>query len=518
MRKNLFFSIVGLISPAILLAQVTYNANGVVQNGSIQQYVVPPCVTSVEVESFGAQGGNTNGGLGARMKGSFSVVFGDTLFIVVGQQGNVNNCGGAAASGGGGGGSFVWKGSGNNKVLLVAAGGGGGGNTNWNGGCIAGIDADTLTSGTQGNGGLSALGGTNGNGGFGNAPSGTGSGGAGWLTNGQNSTYGTGCTGGLTFPLFTGGNGSNTFGPDGHGGYGGGGGAVCGCGGGGGYSGGGAGEGSSCRAGGGGGGSYNAGTNKSNSKSVKTGNGMVIITPNNSGSFLTVSVLPNDTVCQGTMVTLTGSGGVSYVWSNGITNGVPFAANTSTNYKVVATHNNGCKDSTVISIEVNPLPTVFYQVATSDTMCNTSPAVTLTGGTPGGGTFSGNGVSSGMFNPSNAQVGWNVITYSFTDNNGCTNTASDSIYVLDCTGINNLFLNDNEIKIYPNPAKNMLTISSENFLPDEITITDISGKVLLLNKPNHKKVELDITNFNAGNYIVKIKYKGLEKHYKLSKQ
>lgn len=182
MKKTILFPLTTFLMSSLLVAQITYNANGVVQNGSIQQYIVPPCINSVSVEAFGAQGGNTNGGLGARIKGNFSVAFGDTLFIVVGQQGNVNSCGGAGASGGGGGGSFVWKGSGNNKVLFIAAGGGGGGNTNWPGACVNGIDADTLTSGTQGNGINSALGGTNGNGGFGNAPSGTGSGGAGWLS------------------------------------------------------------------------------------------------------------------------------------------------------------------------------------------------------------------------------------------------------------------------------------------------------------------------------------------------
>ncbi|NUM49846.1 MAG: T9SS type A sorting domain-containing protein [Flavobacteriales bacterium] len=516
MKKTLLFPLTSLLMPSLLVAQITYNANGVVQNGSIQQYIVPPCVNSVSVEAFGAQGGNTNGGLGARMKGNFSVTFGDTLFIVVGQQGNVNSCGGAGASGGGGGGSFVWKGSGNNKVLFIAAGGGGGGNTNWPGACVNGIDADTLTSGTQGNGISSALGGTNGNGGFGNAPSGTGSGGAGWLSNGQNSTWGGGCTGGLTFPLFTGGNGSNTFGPNGHGGYGGGGGAVCGCGGGGGYSGGGAGEGSSCRAGGGGGGSYNSGTNQSNSKGVQGGNGKVIITEINSFSFLTVSVLPNDTVCEGTLVTLTGNGGNSYVWNNGVTNGVPFAANATTTYKVIATHNNGCIDSAYVTVEVNTLPTVSFQVS-SDTLCNTSPSFTLSGGVPGGGAYSGSGVSSGTFNPGNAQIGWNIITYSFSDLNGCTNTDSDSIYVLDCTGINTLQLSDNGVKMYPNPAKNKLIIESEKFIPNEIMIADLNGKILLSYKPNDKKSELDISVLNTGNYLVKIKYNQGERIIKLSK-
>lgn len=245
--------------------------------GQLQEFIVPTCITSLKITAFGAQGGSNDGGRGARMVGNFAVTPGEKLGVVAGKRGVVNNCGGANATGGGGGGSFVWR-TANNTEPLVAAGGGGGGNTNWGDvNCRKGLDGVVTIDGTKGNGPNSAAGGTNGNGGAGNAPSGTGSGGAGWKTAGQNSTYGTGCTGGQPAFTFTGGSGSNSFGPGGEGGFGGGGGAVCGAGGGGGYSGGGAGEGSSCRAGGGGGGSFNSGTNQDNAPGVRLGDGEVTI-------------------------------------------------------------------------------------------------------------------------------------------------------------------------------------------------------------------------------------------------
>lgn len=179
--------------------------------GSVQTFTVPPGITSITIDAKGAQGGNSNGGKGARMIGTFTVTPGENLGIAVGQQGIVNNCGGGGASGGGGGGTFVWR-TLSTTQPLIAAGGGGGGNMNWSGlPCTFGLDAVTTPDGTQGSGSTSALGGTGGNGGFGNAPSGTGSGGAGWLGAGQNSTYGTGCTGGLGPFTFAGGAGSNVF-------------------------------------------------------------------------------------------------------------------------------------------------------------------------------------------------------------------------------------------------------------------------------------------------------------------
>ncbi len=310
-------------------------------SASIQNYTVPVGVTSIMIDARGAQGGNTNGGHGAQMVGTFAVTPGEVLGIVVGQQGVVNNCGGAGASGGGGGGSFVWRLSAP-TTPMIAAGAGGGGNTNWSGGCIDGIDAVTTQDGTQGSGVNSAMGGTAGQGGFGNAPSGTGSGGAGWLSAGQNSTYGSGCTGGLGPFTFTGGSGSTIFGPGGEGGFGGGGGAVCGCGGGGGYSGGGGGEGASCRAGGGGGGSFNAGTNQVNTAGVQLGNGLVTITTGGLPCTNSVRVAVTVTLdniapvatCQSVSVTLDSTG-------NGTLN-------------AAAVDNGSTDNCTVASVTVNP--------------------------------------------------------------------------------------------------------------------------------------------------------------------
>lgn len=247
----------------------SYGPGVVTVNGGIQEWTVPAGICSVTVEAWGAQGGNTQGGRGAYVKGTFSVSPGEVLHLVVGQRGQ--NLSSAWSSGGGGGGSFVWSSTNPSQPMLIA-GGGGGGNTVYSG-CGSGLDGQTGQNGTQGN--IGAPAGTNGNGGSGNAPSGAGGGGAGWLSSGGNSSGGNGTTGGSTKYTFTGGNAAS--GGSAHGGFGGGGGAYCGCGGGGGYSGGGGGQGSSCCSGGGGGGSFNAGTNPSAQAGVRSGDGEIQI-------------------------------------------------------------------------------------------------------------------------------------------------------------------------------------------------------------------------------------------------
>jgi hypothetical protein len=257
----------GRTGPTQTQCNNTYGAGVVTVTSGIQYWTVPAGVCTVTVDVYGAQGGGTGGGLGARMRGDFAVTPGNTIGILVGQQGAPL---GTSECGGGGGGSFVFAGtSPNSNNLWVAAAGGGGFGTN-GGHSMAG---QTASSGISS---CNAAGGTNGNGGASMSPSNGGSG-AGWLGSGGNGTYGLGGQ-----AIVNGGLGGDIGGTSGNvtGGFGGGGAGHTNCegGGGGGYSGGASGGYSgSCRRGGGGG-SLNTGQNQLNQVGVRSGNGQVVIT------------------------------------------------------------------------------------------------------------------------------------------------------------------------------------------------------------------------------------------------
>ncbi len=78
---------------------------------------------------------------------------------------------------------------------------------------------------------------------------------------------------------------------------------------------------------------------------------------------VTVNPLPtigagvDQTICAGTQVTLSGTGGVSYVWTNGVTNGSPFSPGLgSLTYTVTGTDANGCQNTDQVSVTVVPVP------------------------------------------------------------------------------------------------------------------------------------------------------------------
>jgi hypothetical protein len=251
--------------------------NSVTVSNGIQNWTVPYS-GSYTIEVAGARGGyssdatpptNQGGGYGAKMKGTFSLLAGEKIQILVGQNGSISAT--SSRGGGGGGGSFVAKGNSfGNSTLLIAAGGGGGthtyaistavhGQMNISGG--AGMYQ--TTAGGGGAGGTAGSGGTRVD---------YGGGGAGWITNGT-TCYSTTA---VPYTFSSGGKGGDMYSGGAVGGFGGGGGCYAGSGGGGGYSGGGGGMWSYGSAGGGGG-SFNNGTEQINLSGNNTGNGYVTI-------------------------------------------------------------------------------------------------------------------------------------------------------------------------------------------------------------------------------------------------
>lgn len=239
--------------------------------GAVESFVVPPCVSMITIEAWGAQGGDNIslvdlGGRGARMAGDFVVTPGDELAIVVGQRGaNANEGNEYNGAGGGGGGTFVWRVAGQ-EPLVIAGGGGGSSLINDGAPHFWGKDG-VITAAGSGSRSHDVFNNSPGGNAGGDGKAVCGAGGNGWLTVLGNPQGQPACNYG------------------GNGGFGGGGGSGCSpnpcndlhtAGGGGGYSGGGAG-GSCYYYGGGGGGSFNAGANQDNASGVRMGNGHVTI-------------------------------------------------------------------------------------------------------------------------------------------------------------------------------------------------------------------------------------------------
>ncbi len=143
--------------------------------------------------------------------------------------------------------------------------------------------------------------------------------------------------------------------------------------------------------------------------------------------------ITNPSTCSGVgSATAVPSGGVSpftYQWDNGATSAT--ANNLSVGpHSVIVRDANGCSKTLTFTLTGPPLPVVT--LAPFASVLNTAPAFTLTGGSPAGGTYSVRGLPSSTFNPASG-VGTYAITYSYTDANGCANSATRNITVTTAT-------------------------------------------------------------------------------------
>ncbi len=143
----------------------------------------------------------------------------------------------------------------------------------------------------------------------------------------------------------------------------------------------------------------------------------------------------NAQVCPGGSVTLNGSstgGGTVYSWSPTTGLGSPNSATTTaaptvtTTYILTASDGGLCADQDTVIVTVLQPVAMLPQFSS---LCVDAQPLTLTGATPSGGTYSGVGVSNGVFNPATAGVGMHTISYSAVDGNGCTATTTGTITV-----------------------------------------------------------------------------------------
>lgn len=509
-------------------AQTSYS-----YTGTVDTYTVPAGITEIGISASGSVGqpGSSGGlgGNGATMYGEFTVAPGDVLEVFCG--------GNAAGMQAGGDGTYVYN-STSGTLLIVAGGGGGGGHAQ------NGVDAPTTESGTMCNHpfthpGVDGAAGTGGNGGTeGNGNWGTG-GGGGWFTAGGD---GLGSPGGALSCRASYG---TTYAGGAGGGYSGGGGVAMDSG----WSTGGGGAGGSYNSGTNQ--SNTAGDNSSTgavtitplctaltttvsatmicvgetvtlSASSETGgtvtwdggvsDGIAFEPPVGTTTYSATSDSPTDcafsvditvndlpvidagedtSVCEGEMVTLSGSGADTYVWSGGVTDGVPFIPMAGTNdYTVEGTNTTtGCSNTDVVSVtysEIDETITVSGGTFTSNHSGISYQWVECPSYTPIA------GETNQSFTPSNDGDYAVILT-----NNGCSDTSV-------CETIVGVSADEwsNSIKLYPNPSNGMYQVQLGNAINGTYSVYTSDGKVILKSNLNgSNNFTVDLTNFDNGTYI-----------------
>jgi hypothetical protein len=213
----------------------------------------------------------------------------------------------------------------------------------------------------------------------------------------------------------------------------------------------------------------------------------------------TVTATGTTTICEGESTPILASGGTTYAWDNGAgTNALATVSPmTTTTYTVTGTI-NGCSATDAVTVTVSPIPTVTIEPAVIDTLCVTSDPITLVG-TPGGGTFSGTGVSGSVFNPA-IGLGTYTITYSYTNASGCTGEILVNVVVDPCTN-NVTEMGLIGVSLFPNPNEGVFMITGLN-IGTEYEIYDDRGRLVSSGTTESDKEEVQLIDVQTGIYYL----------------
>lgn len=190
---------------------------------------------------------------------------------------------------------------------------------------------------------------------------------------------------------------------------------------------------------------------------------------------VTVNPLPNvnagsdQAVCEGTSVSLNGSGASTYTWDNGVSNGVSFTPTSTVTYTVLGTNTNGCvnTDQVTVTVNLNPIP-VITQVGIDLTSNYATGNQWYIDASPIGGSQTITPSINGTY------------TVSVTDNNGCIGTSAPFI-------VDDLGLSDAEIAQYVTIANGQMTVNID------WSIYDVAGRLVASGNPG--KVDMPVGVF-----------------------
>ena len=202
-------------------------------------------------------------------------------------------------------------------------------------------------------------------------------------------------------------------------------------------------------------------------------------------------------------------GATSYTWSlpegwTGSSTGTSIdfiTGNSSGAVSVTANNQCGASTATTQDVSSHPLPDVAFEIE-FNVVCNTFGDFTLTGGFPEGGTYSGTGITNGVFSPAEAGEGVHVITYTYLDENECGNSSEQEILVEVCT--NNSDLVQHSTLIYPNPFRSTLEIEFDAERERVIEVYNTVGQIVHTLHHSGLRVTMNASHLAPGMYFIKV--------------
>ena len=128
-----------------------------------------------------------------------------------------------------------------------------------------------------------------------------------------------------------------------------------------------------------------------------------------------------------------------------------------------------------------------------------------------------NSASAGVVVPNNTPLVSGAIYHASQNNGTCESTSRLAVTATlgNCLGIEEVTFN--QIKLYPNPVTDMLTISNTEMMSG-IMVADMLGRILSTRNINDTETQIDMSNYPTGTYLVEVTVDGAVKTFKVIKR
>ena len=186
--------------------------------------------------------------------------------------------------------------------------------------------------------------------------------------------------------------------------------------------------------------------------------------------------------CSQQSITLSGTNGTGFTWSGGVQNNVPFVPGQSGTYTLTGIDPVGCAGTVVVTVNLNPGPSINFSPATP-TIC-LGESVTLTAFGAVSFTWLPTGVNDQTLSVSPNNPG--TFTITGTGLNGCVGTSTVFVSVDLCTGLTKQTPNAGTL-VFPNPSNGSIQIM--NTETEEIELVIYNALSQLVYQKNHKHYE-----------------------------
>ncbi len=206
------------------------------------------------------------------------------------------------------------------------------------------------------------------------------------------------------------------------------------------------------------------------------------------------------TVCAGTPVSLTANGASTYTWNTAATtSSIAPSPSVSTTYSVTGTSATGCTATAVQAVSVNASPAVSAVSSASLLCVGQTASLTASGAT----TYTWNTAATTTVIAISPSV-TTVYTVTGTNALGCNGTYTISQAVSVCSGLTANQNTNSSLVVYPNPTNGMFTIEMANGATKIISVSDVTGRVVLNNTSNNDQITINLGNLSNGIYYVTI--------------